>query len=209
MSTSDELRQLFGDDFFDRKATAGPTHNWDELCCCGHLRRYHPTSIGGGFELAMPTEKELRGLTWTTVTVAPGCVGALRSRGFESESSHSDHETMVTTLTVHPTCPCREFRGVANVDRPNRYFNQRMPVDPGDPTRHPFVLGLRAFRTHLGRRRAALTDPTWPEKELARRFVWLDGQRVCSIAKCTTTDAVFPIFVDDAEHSELRCPEHR
>jgi len=208
MGTLDELRDQFGDDFFTRTTAAQPTQNWHTLCVCGHLDRYHATATGGGYVVPEPTTIALRGETWTQVVVFTGCVGALRSRTFDAETVTSDREKLITTQTIHPTCPCIEFRPVARIDRPNRFCNQRMPTDLTDQARHPFQVGLRAFTTHLSRRRAALSDPSWADREFERRFVWLDGKRVCGISKCTETDGVFPVFVD-GDHSELRCPKHR
>ncbi len=208
MGTLGELRAEFGDEFFTRKTAAGPTHNWHELCVCGHLDKYHATSTGGAYRVPEPTVKISRGVEWTQVVSFTGCVGALRPRGFQESTESADRETLVTTMTVHPTCPCTSFTPVARIDRPNRYTNQRIPVDRSDRSRHPFVLGLKAFSTHLSRRRAALADPTWPDREFERRFEWLPGKRVCGISKCQATDAVWPVFVHD-DRSELRCPAHR
>jgi hypothetical protein len=208
MSTQDELRELFGEDFFDRKDARESRQNWHELCVCGHIDRLHAVGIGGRYVTAEPKTVMLQGEEWTHLVVFGGCIGAMRLRNYEENATVSDHERRITTLTIRPTCPCDRFRKVAKVDRPNRYFNQRLPRDLTDQSRHPFQLGIRAFSTHLSKRRAALSDPSWATAEFARRFEWLPSERVCGISKCTTVDGVFPVFVHD-DRSELRCPAHR
>jgi len=210
MGTLDEIRRDFGDDFFTRPtAAAAARHNWAALCVCGHQAGYHSPTVGGTYRLPETASMQLRGETWTTVHLFHGCVGALPTRGTETESSVANRDSMTVTRSIIPTCPCEELRPVANVDRPNRYFNQRMPADRNDRGRHPFMLGIRAFTTHLTRRRAALADPSWPAAEFDRRFTWIDGARVCGISKCKETDDVWPMFVDVDGRSELRCPKHR
>jgi hypothetical protein len=210
MGTLDELRATLGDDFFTRPArtSAEARVNWQSICCCGHLGRYHSETVGGSYVLPAPGTRVNQGVTYTQVVLLHGCRGALATRGFETDTSATNHETAVITLTVNPTCPCTEFRPVAKVDRPNRYFNQRMPLDLTDITRHPFQVGVKAFAKHLSKRRAALADPSWATAEFDRRFTWLPGARVCGISKCTKTDGVLPMFVH-LDRSELRCAEHR
>jgi hypothetical protein len=133
----------------------------------------------------------------------------IRFRKFERETpTDADREARTGVLRVNPTCPCVTFQPVARVDRPNRYFCQRMPLDRSDPMRHPFIIGMKAFATHLSRRKDAAADPAWADAEFDRRFTWLDGVRVCGLAKCTTTDGVWPVFVG-GDRSELRCAAHR
>jgi hypothetical protein len=209
MGTLDEVKAAFGDDFFTRPSRGNlDRHNWHELCTCGHLDRYHSETVGGAFKLPPSTTARAGGQTFTTVHLLNGCVGAVPYRGAQSETVDTNRETMVTTRTLIPTCPCTEFRPVAKVDRPNRMFSQRIPADLGDRARHPFMLGIRALSTFLSKRRAALADPSWPTVEFDRRFVWLDGARVCGISKCKETDDVWPMFVHE-DRSELRCPKHR
>jgi hypothetical protein len=209
VGTIDELKDLYGDDFFDRRTRTTVTpSNWQTVCVCGHLSRNHATVTGGDYRVPENGTQMSRGVKWATVTAFEGCVGALRPTGFEEETIVADREHLVVTRTVHPTCPCVRYQPVAKVDRPNRYFNQRVPADRKDPSRHPMLIGLKAFRTHLSRRRAALADPTWPDREFAQRFLWLDGARVCGLSKCRVTDGVFPIYVDGSR-SDLRCPKHR
>ena len=212
MGTLDELRSTLGDDFFDRPSATSRTvmANWNELCLCGHIARYHSADIGGEYRVPDDEAAVIRGETWTKAVLFHGCRGALATRDFETETTVADREAMTVTMTVVPTCPCEELRPVAKVDRPNRYFNQRMPADRSDVNRHPFLIGLRAFMTHLSKRRAALADPSWAAAEFDRRFVWIEDARVCSISRCKETDGVLPAFVTDgSDRSELRCPKHR
>jgi hypothetical protein len=211
MGILDDVRASFGDDFFDRSQEREPTHRWNELCVCGHIDRYHSPSIGGTYRIPEPFLKKVRGEDVTVTTAFYGCVGALKIRGFEElTSTDVDREARTMVNRVNPTCPCIDFRPVAKVDRPNRYFNQRMPKDPSDPMRHPFLVGIRAFRTFLSGRVQAKKDDRWAEREFDRRFVWLEGKQVCSMSRCKETgDGVYPGFVNDDRLSELRCGPHR
>ena len=208
MGTLDELRTTLGADFFTTPARTGVETriSWQPLCVCGHLAKYHSATIGGAYVLPDPGMAINRGVTYTKQILFNGCRGALALRDFETETTTTDHENALITQTIVPTCPCDEFREVAQVDRPNRYFNQRVPADL-DPDRHPFLIGLRAFAKHLSKRRAALADPSWADREFDRRFTWSEN-RVCSISKCKETDGVLPAFVT-GDRSELRCPKHR
>jgi hypothetical protein len=208
MGISDELKDSFGQDFFTRKRSITEQHNWTTICVCGHTRHYHGREIGGDYRVPEPTPRRIGGQMITVQTVLDGCRGAMPGRGFETETEVADYEALTMTTVIHPTCPCREFRPVADIDRPNRYFNQRLPVDRHDRDRHPFLTGLRAFSTHLSKRRAALSNPAWAEQELERRFAWIDGARVCGISRCRETDDVWPVFVNE-DQSELRCAAHR
>jgi hypothetical protein len=210
MDTLDDYLNSFGQDALNRSPDRQPGHVWNELCQCGHLDRYHAPSIGGLFRLKEPYLKHAAGQEFTVTTMLTGCVGALKPRGFEMLTKSMDREARTGTDLLNPTCPCTDFRAVAKVDRPNRYFNQRVPADRADPRRHPFHVGIRAFTTHLSKRRAALSDPSWPRAEFNRRFLWLDGKRVCGLSKCRTDgDGVWPQFVRNDGLSEMRCPAHR
>ena len=208
MGISDELKNSFGQDFFNPEHATAARHHWLELCVCGHHIGYHSPSIGGTYRIREPYEKPVRDVLATLTTVFDGCRGSMPTRGFEPETQTIDHEQKTITVVVNPTCPCTEFRPVAKVDRPNRYFSQRLPRDRADHSRHPMLVGLRAFSTHLSRRRAALSNPQWAVEELDRRFVWLDGARVCGLSRCRETADVWPVFID-GETSELRCAKHR
>jgi hypothetical protein len=209
MGIRDEMERAFGDSFFQPTASQLSRHNWHEVCVCGHLGRYHSESTGGLYQLPAPRTQTAGGEEVTVTAEFTGCAGALPVRGFETETMTIDREAHTIVNKVNATCPCDSFRPVAKVDRPNRYWNQRMPPDREDAARHPMVVGVRAFMTHLSRRRAALSDPSWAEREFDRRFLWLDGARVCAISKCSETVDVWPVFVTDALLSELRCPAHR
>lgn len=218
MGTIDELRASFGPDFFSPENDREQHHNWLALCVCGHTARYHSPSTGDGASYRVSetstTLSPRDGAEWTNLTVFDGCVGALKPRGFEEITNDRDEDTHTVTARIHPTCPCTEFRPVAQVDRPNRFFNQRMPRADNrpDPARHPFQVGCRALRTHLSKRKAAQKDPAWADREFDRRFGWLPDARVCGISRCTETDDVWPVFVDTdraSDRSELRCAKHR
>lgn len=211
MSIADQLKASFGEDVFNPNRDRQPTHHWYELCVCGHIDRYHSPSTGGQYRITEETSvKILGGVEWTVGEAFFGCVGALHSRDFEEKTANVDHEKHINILVTNPTCPCTEFRPVARVDRPNRFFNQRMPKDQADPDRHPFVVGLRAFRSFLSNRVAAKKDPAWTDRELDRRFLWDETKRRCSISRCKVTgEDVWPCFVDGDGLSELRCGPHR
>jgi hypothetical protein len=214
MGTLDEIRASFGDDFFDRKTTSvANRHTWRELCICGHHDGFHSPTVGGSYRLRPDGTRTVGGKTFTTVHLFNGCVGALPPRGADLATVDTNQETLVSTETVTPTCPCSEFRPVIKVDRPNRYFNQRMPTDRSDQSRHPLMLGIKAFSTHLSRRKAADPerggDPAWATAEFERRFSWLPGKRMCGMSSCYVSDeTVWPVFVD-GDRSELRCAKHR
>lgn len=215
MGTVDEIKATFGDDFFDPKPTGRRYKNWAQLCVCGHIDRYHAETVSGLYQLPGPTTQHNRaGETVTYHHAFSGCVGAMPGRGFEPKTATVDRDTHIGVVTVNPTCPCTAFTPVVMVDRPNRYFNQRMPLDRTDPARHPFMVGIRAFMTHLSRRKQEVANPGWYAEEFDRRFVWMDDARVCSLSKCTTTAEVWPVFVNTGkdqpgDRSELRCPAHR
>lgn len=209
MGTLDDIKAVLGEDFFDRKTERRPIHVWNELCVCGHLDRFHAPAIGGSYRIPQPQTGTDRPQSVTRTMVFGGCLGAVRPRGFEELTQTANDDVTVITFRINPTCPCEEFRPVAKVDRPNRYFCQRIPADR-DSDRHPFVIGLRAFSTHLGKRKAAETDPGWPAAEFDRRFQWIEGARVCGQPKCKATDGVLPVFLGaTGDRSELRCPKHR
>jgi hypothetical protein len=211
VGTLDDFRNSFGETALDRPADRQPNHVWGELCCCGHLSRYHDPLIGGTFPIAAVREKSIGGRMVTITTLMGGCVGALRARGFQEMTTEQIDRTAATMVErINVTCPCAEFRPVAQVDRPNRFFNQRMPTDLSDPIRHPFSVGIRAFRTHLSKRRAALSDPSWAEREFDRRFLWIDGARVCGVSRCKDEGTgVWPQFIRPDGTTELRCAKHR
>jgi len=215
MGIVDELKASFGNDFFDpRPSGRRIPHNWTELCVCGHLDRFHSTSSGGIYQVPEPKTSVQRGEEWTVTVIFDGCVGAAQARGNDDITWTSDRDALTNVGRVNPTCPCTAFRAVAKVDRPNRMFNQRMPADPTDRTRHPFLVGCRALLTFLSGRKAADPDrggkPEWATAEFDRRFTWIEAARVCSISRCTETgDDVWPCFVDGEALSELRCGSHR
>lgn len=206
-SNLDEFRTVFGDYVPPERPTRS---NWHGLCVCGHLDRYHSTTVGGTYELPESTVVTIAGATVTRSFVFDGCVGALKKRSALDETMATDREAGTQIFTKVATCPCTDMRQVASVDRPNRFFCQGIPLDPADAMRHPFVSGFRAFTTHLSRRKAATADETWAEAELDRRFHWDETVRNCSISRCSATGGeVWPAFVNGDLLSELRCSAHR
>jgi hypothetical protein len=152
-------------------------------------------------------------VVWTHTQELDGCIGAMVKGGYE-ERPERDEKSHTVVNHVVPTCPCTEFRPLAKVNRPNRTFNQRMPLDRSDHARHPFIVGVRAFTTHLSKRKAADPErggtPEWATAEFIRRFTWVDRARVCGISRCTKSDGdVWPCYVSDDGRSELRCGAHR
>jgi hypothetical protein len=198
-SVSAELIALVG---VEQPRQRPVSSNWQELCICGHLSRYHAQTVGG----TAPAHPE--GLPSAASYVFHGCIGELPPKGTvrREVKTQKDGTPLIREM---PTCPCEEFRPVARVDRPSRYFNQKRPIDRSDLGRHPFLLGMRAYRTRLLKVKAVDGDTDKRDAEFDRRFAWLDGKRVCSLSKCTATEDVWPVFVDDRDHSELRCPRHR
>src|SRR4051812_18767778 len=187
MGTIDELLASFGPDALARPETArSMPHAWHGLCVCGHLDRYHSPSIGGTFRLATSIDRVMpNGGRMIYEQLFHGCRGAMVNRNvpLNKDDVQRTGDTMVRKETLLATCPCVKFREVAQVDRPNRYFNQRMPVIRTNPVAHPFMVGIRAFMTFLSRRRAALSDPSWATAEFDRRFQWT--RRTCEISRCT------------------------
>jgi hypothetical protein len=194
VGASEELDALLKDrEFVPYSETR---RRWVELCVCGHVAMAHSPSIGGSYALPEATE--------TGVHRFHGCRGELRRGQEPAETFSREDDRAVHTLVA--TCVCEQFRPVARVDRPGRYFNQRRPTDRDDLARHPFLSGMRAFRTRISRFKTIAGDPKKTAREFDKRFEWLDR----SCASCGATGSeVWPVFVDPVDHSELRCPAHR
>jgi len=212
VGTLDDLQADFGDRAFEPVGGPRPKHRWYELCTCGHLGKHHSPTVGGSYRIKEPYPKHMGGgKTATITTVFDGCVGAARTPRTDAIVTESiDREAGTMVERIITTCPCVKFQPIVSVDRPNQFFCQRIPRggDREDPLRHPFVIGIRAFRTYLSKRKDAIADPDWVTAEFDRRFTWLDGARRCGLSKCTTTDGVWPVYVD-GDRSELRCAQHR
>src|SRR3954466_11131908 len=139
---------------------------WVEVCVCGHLATGHAPSIGGAYRLPGSEETTVRygaGLkALRMVWSMDGCAGEMRSRSrekFTDKTTVADGVT-VTARHVNVTCPCDEFRPVARVDRPHRHFHPGRPLDRTDPTRHPLVVAMRAYRKGIGKLKRAHLSPT-------------------------------------------------
>jgi hypothetical protein len=210
MGIRDELKQAFGEEFFQTQRWGRPP-NWFELCVCGHRDRSHGPSIGGTF-LDEEDDRTIAGRPVHYRRSLDGCAGAMTSPSFERETDTPDLVAGTMTVTINATCLCLKFQPVAKVDRPGRMFNQRIPLDRTSYLWHPFMTGVRAFNTFLSRRKDADPDrggdPSWVDQEFERRFTWLD--RRCAHLTCHTTDGVWPTYVDgQVDRSELRCAQHR
>jgi hypothetical protein len=217
MGILDEIEASFGPDALKPSNARTTYDRWHELCVCGHIDRYHGPSVGGSYPLKTGTSPDPRdgaeGARVPRTQVLDGCLGAVQ-KGWISDRAAWDDETQTVIERLPPTCPCTQLRPIVRVNRPNRYFNQRMPADRSDPSRHPFIVGVRAFTTHLSKRKDANPEkggtPEWATAEFLRRFIWIDGARTCSISRCTTADeSVWPCFVNGEALSELRCGSHR
>lgn len=218
MSTMDELRAYLGDDLGRGEPTDRTDRiRWVEVCVCGHLVTAHAPGIGGEHPLEEPRDVTASHKLFREIQAMDGCDGAMPNKSFErfTKSVETIDGALVSTIRINATCPCTQNRPVAAVDRPHRYFNQKRPADWKDPHKHPFMVGLRAYRTRIGKlKRAVAEGDEWADAEFDRRFQWLTGKRVCGISACTTTDDVWPVFVDTEtgrvpERSELRCAQHR
>jgi hypothetical protein len=214
MGVLDDLTSSFGPEALQPRLSPGRgASHWLGLCVCGHTAKAHSPSIGGEFVLAAPKDKTLPdGRAMEYRMLFDGCRGAVTNRAEVTEREENGvTDTLVYTHEIFlPTCPCPEFREVAKVDRPNRYFNQRIPRKSGDwedPLRHPFAIGIRAFNTFLSKRRAALSDPAWAIAEFERRFEWT--HRRCALSRCKASDGVWPVYINVELDSELRCAAHR
>ncbi len=206
-----EFERSFGPDALKPTTGVGTVQtNWQSLCVCGHLQKHHSPDVGGLFAMQPDESRTMPdGREFSFHQVFTGCRGAMVNRGVETmhDETAETEETVTRVETFDATCPCPEFREVAKVDRPNRYFNQRIPVRFDDPLRHPMSVGVRALATFLSRRRRALSDPAWASAEFDRRFEWT--HRVCALSQCEATDDVWAVFINDDGDSEMRCAQHR
>jgi len=212
MGTLDDLTNSFGPDALKPRPGSGRgAPSWHGLCVCGHLQRFHSTDVDGTFRMREGFESTFPdGSRMVTSHVFHGCRGSMVSKGQETVTEVKDEtaDPMTTVVTFLATCPCPEFREIAKVDRPNRYFNQRVPTDWEDPLRHPLIIGIRAFNTFLSHRRRALSDPTWAAAEFDRRFEWT--HRRCALSRCEVAgDGVWPVYLNPEMDIELRCAAHR
>jgi hypothetical protein len=204
MGLSDELTDLVGDGVVPY---IQERRRWLGLCVCGHISTQHSQSVGGEYIPAPLTDT-----TPPTIERFDGCRGALAG-GRKPTEEYVREGDVIVKLTL-ATCPCERFRPIAKVDRPGRFFNQAIPRDREDYIRHPFLTGIRAYRTRISKFKAIDGDPVKTAAELDRRFEWLPGARICSISRCKATDDVWPVFVSEGSdgtrsHSELRCLAHR
>jgi hypothetical protein len=212
MGILDDFKNSFGEDSLTpTTGVSGGAQNWRSVCVCGHLDRYHSTTVGGVFELEQAADITVGGRPLRSVKEFYGCRGAMVSKGQATVVTVRDMDATPPTVTETylATCPCEEFHAIAKVDRPNRYWNQRIPSNLTDPVRHPFAIGIRAFSTFLAGRKQTVDDPDWATAEFDRRFEWTS--RRCAISSCKATDDVWPVYISTAEPliSELRCPAHR
>lgn len=185
--SQDDTSSAFGElgDYFDslgepvERGTSGARVNWVPLCVCGHPGSFHGRGIGGS-----PPSDDMD---------ADGCRGASPGR-----ATLPSTRTPGGTVLLAPTCPCRRYRPVAEVDRPGRTVRQRAAADGV----HPFMKGLKAFRTRLERSKT-VQDPA---AEFDSRFRWT-VERACSVCG-TTGPTVWPTLAGDEPGGSLRCEAH-
>lgn len=151
---------------------------WVPLCMCGHTVEYH-------------SEYEQRDY------LINGCRGATPRRNDPPPT----YDPVARKMRLPATCPCTLFRGVAEVDRPGRIFRQQ--VWTRDDV-HPFVRGLRAFRSRLGNMKMVKDANT----EFERRYRRIEGTWVCAVCK-EAGDSVRPSYVSENRHTQMRCELHR
>lgn len=164
-------------------ATRIGRENWVKLCLCGHLENYHGTGTGA------PPRADGDEIH--------GCRGAIARRNDPPGRYDRDRRIMV----FEATCPCRKFRHVADVDRPGRLFRQQVWTTRDEI--HPMIRGLRALKTRMTN--AKMIDD--PEDEVERRFRRIPGRWVCRVCKADD-DSVWPTYVSDNRHSQMRCENH-
>lgn len=182
MSILDEMREDFP------TTGEGPEQEpvWRAVCVCGHLRVHHPVDQGG-------TDTAYA----AAVNTIEGCFGALGGRG----STPMEFDVEKRTVQRRATCPCREWAAVLEIDRPRlSLFRQRVGA------RHPLLVGLGAFETSQHNRKDATEESV--QQALATRVRWVEGARVCAVCG-TTGGGVWPSYVDEERHSEMRCEAHR
>ena len=184
MGVLDDINKQLEEQYPDYEPGSGAGRsNWVDVCMCGHLRTTHSERIGGDMPV-MPG-------------ASLGCRGAFQPRNMAASTM------MVRVdgdLREAPTCPCEEFHAVARSDRAHAAFRQKVPKDGRV---HPFLLGLKAFATWLGNRKS-VADPA---KALDERFEWIEDARKCEVCG-RTGDTVWPVFIDSAKHTGMRCDMH-
>lgn len=214
MGILDELRKAEAEappDVRDRVREA--TGTWHRICVCGHQERYHSERIGG----TAPAREQDK---TNTIHVTVGCHGEVWGRG-RSMAEHS-MEDKLPVVTKVATCPCLKFQPVAEALDPRFRFRQRRPTVKGSSARelnylrHALMTGVRATETMVRKLKvvasAKVTDrqrEELVEREMQRRFRWIEGARVCSVRNCDREgDDVWPIYVT-GDQSELKCGLHR
>lgn len=209
MGTLDEMKAMMGPDLGRTEIDRPDRIRLVLVCLCGHLQTAHGEGIGGTYVIPEVEETTIGGKPVRIVRSLSGCVGAMPGRYFEQTTD--EFENGVIKRQHNATCPCDSFRPIAQVDRPSRSFNQKLPssANRGDFTKHPFLLGMRAMHTRLTKFKRAVANPTWADGEFDRRFTWLPARR-CSMTRCSATADVWPVFVTATDdRSELRCAKHR
>jgi hypothetical protein len=163
---------------------SGRRERWATICVCGHETVMHGVGIGGTFGTYKPDEP----------MDVDGCRGAV------PDASTPKLPKRGGVWIKAATCPCREIRPVAEIDRPGRLMRQK--VWTRDSV-HPMERGLKALTTRLTNAKT-IKDPV---AELDRRFRWLPGAQECEV--CGSADgSALPCYVDDGRHSEMRCTRH-
>lgn len=197
MSTLGKIQEaLDGEPVLNRR-TGEPS--WQRLCVCGHLEQHHSASVGGSH----PTEDS------TIPYLFDGCTGAMRNVG--RRRSRRDTEGRIDDRTefqvtgsgpanvVPVTCPCREFRPVAEVDRLGGRFRQR-----ANATSHPFLSGMRGMVKTV--EKMAADRGVAADELFDARFRWTVP---LTCRQCASTEGVLPAWTVPGRESGLLCPECR
>lgn len=197
MSTLGKIQKVIDSEPELNRRTDEP--RWQSLCVCGHLEQHHSASVGGSH----PTDEA--GLPFDF----DGCTGAMRQVGRrraqrDSTGKVGDRTQFQVTdagpATVVPvTCPCTEFRPVAEVDRLGGRFRQRAHA-----TAHPFLSGMRGMLKTL--ERMANDRVVDLDDLLEARFRWTVP---LTCQQCASTDDVFPSWTVPGKESGLLCGECR
>lgn len=197
MSTFDAVRRVIESEPELNRRTDEP--RWQALCVCGHLEQHHSASVGGSHpvdEGGLPYDFD-------------GCTGAMRQVGRRPSKRDSTgkvedrnyfHLGGSGAVTVVPvTCPCREFRPVAEVDRLGGRFRQRPHA-----TAHPFLSGMRGMMKTV--EKMAEDRDIEPGDLFDARFRWTVPP---TCERCASTEDVFPGWTVPGKESGLLCAECR
>lgn len=197
MSTLGKIQKVIDSEPELNRRTDEP--RWQALCVCGHLEQHHSASVGGSH----PVESD--GMPYQL----DGCTGAMRQvgrrRALRDSTGRVGDRTQFQVTEAGPanvvpvTCPCREFRPVAEVDRLGGRFRQRPHA-----TGHPFLSGMRGMVKTV--EKMAADRDIEPEELFEARFRWTVP---LTCERCASTEDVFPGWTVPGKESGLLCVECR